>query len=160
MCAWSRVTHCSFVWGWVCREEARWALRILLPELGWTLAACLGYTAERLRCSRGIAWTTFLGYERIRLPLHEVGLAAMGLCLLDNTDMEALADAVARFGKSDFLLCGAPLRIPGERGRPFIHWPYFERWMRRECAVSGSRRSALINALSVEEKGAEGIGRG
>jgi kynurenine formamidase len=58
------------------------------------------------------------GYERIRLPLHEVGLAAMGLCLLDNTNMEALAEAVARFGKSDFLLCGAPLRIPGGTGSP------------------------------------------
>jgi kynurenine formamidase len=58
------------------------------------------------------------GYDRVPLPLHQIGLVAMGLCLLDNTDMEALAQATARSGANEFLFCAAPLRIPGGTGSP------------------------------------------
>jgi kynurenine formamidase len=56
------------------------------------------------------------GYADIPLPFHQIGLVAMGLCLLDNTDMETLAAAVAEFGSNEFLVFASPLRIPGGTG--------------------------------------------
>jgi kynurenine formamidase len=52
-------------------------------------------------------------YERVRMPLHQIGLARIGLWILDCPDLEALAAACARNGRSDFLLVVAPLKIPG-----------------------------------------------
>lgn len=54
----------------------------------------------------------------LRAPLHQVGLAAMGMCLLDNTNVDALRDATRRHGTNQFLLCVAPLRIVGGTGSP------------------------------------------
>ncbi|MCU1490114.1 MAG: hypothetical protein JWM85_1519 [Acidimicrobiaceae bacterium] len=50
------------------------------------------------------------------LPLHEVGLAAMGLAMLDNSNVEALRTACQIYGRAEFLLVVAPLRIPGGTG--------------------------------------------
>ncbi len=58
------------------------------------------------------------GYARFPLPFHQIGLAAMGLCLLDNTDMEALGAATAQFRTTEFVLFASPLRIPGGTGSP------------------------------------------
>jgi kynurenine formamidase len=58
------------------------------------------------------------GYDRLAMPLHEIGFSAMGLCFVDNTDMEALRVAVSRSRTGEFLLCAAPLRIPGGTGSP------------------------------------------
>jgi kynurenine formamidase len=49
-------------------------------------------------------------------PLHQVGLPAMGLALLDNPDVEALKLACQRYGRREFLLIVAPLRIRGATG--------------------------------------------
>jgi kynurenine formamidase len=51
--------------------------------------------------------------DGIPQPLHQVGMARMGLWILDAPDVEALAAACARFGRSEFLVVIAPLRIPG-----------------------------------------------
>jgi kynurenine formamidase len=56
------------------------------------------------------------GYPRVTMPLHQVGLVAMGLCILDVPDVEALATACRDEGRSDFALVVAPLRIPGGTG--------------------------------------------
>lgn len=58
------------------------------------------------------------GYPRVPMPLHQVGLVAMGLMMLDCTDMEVLKAACARFGRATFLLTAAPLRLPGGTGSP------------------------------------------
>lgn len=55
-------------------------------------------------------------YPSVPLPLHMVGLVAMGLVMLDNPDVEVLADAVRETGRSEFLLTCAPLRIPRGTG--------------------------------------------
>jgi hypothetical protein len=47
-----------------------------------------------------------------------IGLAAMGLVMLDNTDMEVLADACAQQHRSEFAITCAPLRIPNGTGSP------------------------------------------
>lgn len=58
------------------------------------------------------------GYERVPLPLHQVGMVAMGLVIADCVDAEALAATCRRFGRHDFLLVIAPLRVPGGSASP------------------------------------------
>jgi kynurenine formamidase len=50
------------------------------------------------------------------MPLHQLGAAAMGLAILDNPDIEGLADACSRHGRHDFALVIAPLKIQGGTG--------------------------------------------
>jgi kynurenine formamidase len=58
------------------------------------------------------------GYPGLRSPVHAVGIVAMGLWLLDNCDLEALAAACARFGHWEFCLVVAPLVLEGASGSP------------------------------------------
>jgi kynurenine formamidase len=58
------------------------------------------------------------GYARVPFPLHQVGLSAMGLSLMDSADCERLADACATHGRSHFLVVVAPLRVPGGSASP------------------------------------------
>lgn len=53
------------------------------------------------------------GHEGIPLPLHQVGMVAMGLWFLDNPDVEGLRDACVRFQTFVFALIVAPLALPG-----------------------------------------------
>jgi kynurenine formamidase len=53
---------------------------------------------------------------RVPMPLHMIGLVAMGLVILDNPEVEELAQLAKRVGRSEFLLTFAPLRIPGGTG--------------------------------------------
>jgi kynurenine formamidase len=55
---------------------------------------------------------------RVPLPLHMIGLVAMGLVLLDITDMEKLAGACQRHRRHEFLLTVAPLVVPRGTGSP------------------------------------------
>ena len=57
-------------------------------------------------------------YRRVPLPLHQVGLVAMGLVLLDNPVLTDLVQACKKMRRSDFLLMAAPLRIPNGTGSP------------------------------------------
>jgi kynurenine formamidase len=56
------------------------------------------------------------GYPAVPAPLHQIGLAAMGLVMLDNPELEELTAAVADEGRAEFLLTCAPLPIPGATG--------------------------------------------
>lgn len=58
------------------------------------------------------------GYERLRNPIHAVGIVAMGLWLLDNCDLEALAQTCNGMGRWEFLFTLAPLRWVGATGSP------------------------------------------
>jgi kynurenine formamidase len=51
-------------------------------------------------------------------PVHRVGIVAMGLWLVDNCDLEELADACARHGRWEFQFLVAPLPIEGGTGSP------------------------------------------
>jgi hypothetical protein len=55
-------------------------------------------------------------YPRLPLPLHQIGLVAMGLVLLDNTDVSRIARIGAETGRYAFMLTCAPLRLPGATG--------------------------------------------
>ncbi len=52
------------------------------------------------------------------MPIHMIGLVFMGLHLLDNLDLEAVAQTCARENLWEFLLTLAPLRIQGGTGSP------------------------------------------
>jgi kynurenine formamidase len=59
------------------------------------------------------------GYDAVlSLPLHQLGIAAMGLALLDWPDLERLLAACARYDRHDFLFTVAPLPIVGGTGSP------------------------------------------
>jgi kynurenine formamidase len=53
------------------------------------------------------------GIAEVPQPIHVLALVAMGMQLLDNLDLEALAEACARERRREFLLVVAPLRIVG-----------------------------------------------
>ncbi|MFI9721958.1 cyclase family protein [Streptomyces sp. NPDC052396] len=56
--------------------------------------------------------------EGLHSPVHTLAIAAMGVPLLDNLDLEALSEACARTGHYAFLLVVAVLNIPGGTGSP------------------------------------------
>ncbi|MBB2949106.1 kynurenine formamidase [Actinoplanes lutulentus] len=58
------------------------------------------------------------GYDAVLMPVHAVGLVAMGLWLLDNCDLEACAATAAELGQWDFQLAVAPVRFAGTSGSP------------------------------------------
>jgi hypothetical protein len=55
-------------------------------------------------------------YPRLPLPLHQIGLVAIGLVLLDNTDVSRIARIGAESGRYTFMLACAPLRLRGATG--------------------------------------------
>lgn len=58
------------------------------------------------------------GYDRVRIPIHAVAITAMGLWLLDNCNLEPLAQACDELGTSEFELMFAPLPFKGATGSP------------------------------------------
>lgn len=56
--------------------------------------------------------------EGINLPVHALLIAAMGINLLDNQDLEAVADAAAKLNRWEFTIVIAPLAVPGGTGSP------------------------------------------
>ena len=58
------------------------------------------------------------GSEIGALPLHDFALIMLGVHLLDNTNLEAVADAAASRKRWEFLLTGAPLPVRNGTGSP------------------------------------------
>ncbi|GAA2262829.1 MULTISPECIES: cyclase family protein [Kitasatospora] len=54
----------------------------------------------------------------VHSPIHVLAVTAMGLPLIDNMDLEALAETCARTGRWEFLFLAAPLNIPHGTGSP------------------------------------------
>lgn len=87
---------------------------------GWH-AACLPWIHERKVAMIAADLANDVlpsGYERITLPIHAVGLVAMGLWLLDNVNTQVLADACERFGRWSFLFSCPVLPLDGATGSP------------------------------------------
>ena len=87
---------------------------------GWH-ASCLPWFSERGVAAIGCDTAQDAmpsGYERVRSPIHSVGIVAMGLWLIDNCDLEALSQTCDRFGRWEFLFTLAPLRWVGATGSP------------------------------------------
>lgn len=58
------------------------------------------------------------GSPKMSLPIHTVGLVAMGLHLLDNQDLEPLAAACQRLSRYAFFFVVAPLNLEKGTGSP------------------------------------------
>ncbi|MFE9450300.1 cyclase family protein [Streptomyces sp. NPDC006739] len=56
--------------------------------------------------------------DGVHSPVHALAVAAMGVPLLDNLDLEELSGATAEAGRHEFLLVVAPLNVPGGTGSP------------------------------------------
>jgi|TARA_Y100000310_G_scaffold345775_1_gene469693 kynurenine formamidase len=50
--------------------------------------------------------------------LHELVLVGLGMPILDNLDLDALAREAGKRNRWEFLFVGAPLRVPGGTGSP------------------------------------------
>jgi hypothetical protein len=53
------------------------------------------------------------GCRRVPMPMHQIGMVAMGLAIMDCADCERLAEACRMYGRHDFCVVVAPLRVPG-----------------------------------------------
>ncbi|MEV4344577.1 cyclase family protein [Actinoplanes sp. NPDC049596] len=87
---------------------------------GWH-ASCLPWLREREVALIGADTPQDVqpsGYDDVLMPVHAVGLVAMGLWLLDNCDLEACAAIAAELGQWDFQLAVAPIRFAGTSGSP------------------------------------------
>ena len=58
------------------------------------------------------------GYPRFENPVHQVGIVALGLWILDNTNLEELSAACRQRNRWEFLINILPLRIPNGTGSP------------------------------------------
>lgn len=84
-------------------------------------AACLPWLRERdvalLSSDVGTdCWPH--GYDSLGLPVHTVGLWAIGLWLVDNCYLETLSEHCARTGRYEFFLNVAPLLLTQGTGSP------------------------------------------
>ena len=90
------------------------------PRSGYQ-AACLPWLHER-----GIAMigsdvaqdVSPSGYKNVSMPIHMVGIVAMGLWLIDNCQLEDLAKTCAELGRWEFQFMLAPIRFHGVTGSP------------------------------------------
>jgi kynurenine formamidase len=108
-------------------RTGRWARRDTLGP--WNVgrnAAGIHASVARWIKSRGVA---FIGsdaaldvvpsrVEDVTLPVHILMITALGINLLDNQDLEALADTAAKLNRWEFMLTVAPVPVTGGTGFP------------------------------------------
>ena len=107
--------------GYVRRRDEQGPVNPLHDGSPGPQAACLPWFHQR-----GIAMLgsdthndlTPSGYPNLPLPVHVVGIVAMGLWLIDNCNLEELAQACAARQRWEFLLTIAPLRLQNVTGSP------------------------------------------
>ena len=56
--------------------------------------------------------------EGINLPVHTLAITALGIDILDNQDLEAVAETAAKHNRWEFLLTVAPVPVTGGTGFP------------------------------------------
>ena len=52
------------------------------------------------------------------MPVHQVAITAMGVWIIDNANLEELAEACANRNRWEFLITVNPLRLEGATGCP------------------------------------------
>ena len=68
--------------------------------------------------SDGVSDVMPSGVEGLINPLHALVLVGLGMPLLDNLDLDALAEAARERNRWEFLFVGSPLRVEGGTGSP------------------------------------------
>ena len=99
-------------------EQGQWNFMETATGLHASVAAWLKARDVAVIGSDGISDVAPSGVEGLAAPLHELVLAGLGMPMLDNLDLEAVAKASAERHRSTFLFVGAPLRVPGGTGSP------------------------------------------
>jgi kynurenine formamidase len=56
--------------------------------------------------------------ENVALPVHTLIITALGINILDNQDLEQLAETAAKLGRWEFMLTVNPLPVTGGTGSP------------------------------------------
>ena len=90
------------------------------PRSGFQ-AACLPWIHERgvaMLASDVAQDPTPSGYRTVHMPIHMVGIVAMGLWLIDNCQLEDLAATCGRLGRWEFQFVLSPIRFQGVTGSP------------------------------------------
>src|SRR5713101_4797659 len=108
-------------------RTGRWARRAkLVPwNIGQNEAGYHASVAPWLK-ERGVS---FLGaddaqdvtpslVEGVGLPVHTLAITALGLDIIDNQDLEAVAETAAKLNRWEFLLIVAPVPVTGGTGFP------------------------------------------
>ena len=126
--AWEKMAHVTIAAGdAVLVRTGRWARR---DKLGpWNVAqnaAGLHASVAPWFKARGVAIVgsdvgedvTPSRVEGVALPVHTLFITAMGMNLLDNQDLEAVAEAAARLNRWEFMLTIAPVPVTGGTGFP------------------------------------------
>ncbi len=108
-------------------RTGRWP-RAAIAQAPWPLLELAGLHASTLPWLHerrvavlggdGINDVSPSGFDEVRLPIHTVGIVGMGLHLLDNHDLEALAAACAARGRHSFFFVVAPLFLERGTGSP------------------------------------------
>ena len=92
---------------------------------------CLPWLAERevaVLGSDGISDPMpFIGTPDWPFPVHQIGIVAMGLPLIDNVALAPLGERCAELGRWEFLFTMAPLRIPRAPAARSTRWRSCER---------------------------------
>jgi kynurenine formamidase len=57
-------------------------------------------------------------YTKVTQPIHQVGITAMGLWILDNANLEDVAEACRQRNRWEFMLSIGPLRLHNTTGSP------------------------------------------
>ena len=57
-------------------------------------------------------------YEKVPSPIHQVGITAMGIWILDNADLEEVAVACRERNRWEFMISIGPLRLHNTTGSP------------------------------------------
>jgi len=58
------------------------------------------------------------GYPKLTNPIHQVGIVAMGMWILDNANLEELAQACSERNRWEFMVTIGPLRLHNTTGSP------------------------------------------
>jgi len=68
--------------------------------------------------SDGVSDVMPSGIDGLANPLHELVIVGLGMPVLDNLDLDAVAQAAQERQRWEFLFVGAPLRVRGGTGSP------------------------------------------
>ena len=96
------------------RAHGPWDASERLAGLPYSCAPWLRERGVALLGCDGVSDFRPHGVEGVRIPMHTLTLVAMGMQLLDNQNLDDLAQACAERRRWEFLLAIAPLRL--ERG--------------------------------------------
>jgi len=99
-------------------KQGQWDLTKNAAGLHASVAAWLKARDVAVIGCDGVSDVIPSGVEGLINPLHELVIAGLGMPILDNLDLDAVAEAANERNRSTFLFVGSPLRVPGGTGSP------------------------------------------